>query len=241
MRRSALSALRSARPSKGSRSLTIWRQRSPARSVGLGAHAAYAVRSSATAEDSPSASFAGQHDSYLNVSGSSGDPRARQPVLDLALHRAGRDLSPAERLRSPQGADGRCRAADGPSAGGRHPVHRRPGHLQPESRLGGGEPWARRGARLWPGQRRRLQGAGRRRLRQVGCRQARTDRYAGRAARAVWAGESKRTSACRRTSSGAWSTMTSRSSRAGRSRHCFPFLSSRTRRTTSTFPSGTSK
>ncbi|HJQ37987.1 MAG TPA: rifamycin-inactivating phosphotransferase [Thermoanaerobaculia bacterium] len=30
---------------------------------------AYAVRSSATAEDSPSASFAGQHDSYLNVVG----------------------------------------------------------------------------------------------------------------------------------------------------------------------------
>jgi phosphoenolpyruvate synthase/pyruvate phosphate dikinase len=35
----------------------------------LGEHAAYAVRSSATAEDLPSASFAGQHDSYLNVVG----------------------------------------------------------------------------------------------------------------------------------------------------------------------------
>jgi pyruvate,water dikinase len=35
----------------------------------LGEHAAYAVRSSATAEDSPTASFAGQHDSYLNVLG----------------------------------------------------------------------------------------------------------------------------------------------------------------------------
>src|SRR4029450_4102450 len=32
-------------------------------------HAAYAVRSSATAEDSPTASFAGQHDTYLNVVG----------------------------------------------------------------------------------------------------------------------------------------------------------------------------
>ncbi|CAN5920020.1 hypothetical protein BH11MYX3_BH11MYX3_34350 [soil metagenome] len=32
-------------------------------------HAAYAVRSSATAEDSPTASFAGQHDSYLNIVG----------------------------------------------------------------------------------------------------------------------------------------------------------------------------
>jgi pyruvate,water dikinase len=35
----------------------------------LGAHDAYAVRSSATAEDLPTASFAGQQDSYLNVVG----------------------------------------------------------------------------------------------------------------------------------------------------------------------------
>jgi rifampicin phosphotransferase len=35
----------------------------------LGEHAAYAVRSSATAEDLPSASFAGQQDTYLNVMG----------------------------------------------------------------------------------------------------------------------------------------------------------------------------
>jgi pyruvate,water dikinase len=35
----------------------------------LGEHAAYAVRSSATAEDSPTASFAGQQDTYLNVIG----------------------------------------------------------------------------------------------------------------------------------------------------------------------------
>src|SRR6476619_7290715 len=35
----------------------------------LGRHAAYAVRSSATAEDLPTASFAGQHDTYLNVVG----------------------------------------------------------------------------------------------------------------------------------------------------------------------------
>jgi rifampicin phosphotransferase len=37
----------------------------------LGEHAAYAVRSSSTAEDLPTASFAGQQDSYLNVLGSS--------------------------------------------------------------------------------------------------------------------------------------------------------------------------
>jgi pyruvate,water dikinase len=35
----------------------------------LGEQAAYAVRSSATAEDLPTASFAGQQDSYLNVVG----------------------------------------------------------------------------------------------------------------------------------------------------------------------------
>ena len=35
----------------------------------LGEDAAYAVRSSATAEDLPTASFAGQHDTYLNVVG----------------------------------------------------------------------------------------------------------------------------------------------------------------------------
>src|SRR5579864_7681973 len=37
--------------------------------VRLGEQAAYAVRSSATAEDLPTASFAGQHDTYLNVRG----------------------------------------------------------------------------------------------------------------------------------------------------------------------------
>ena len=36
----------------------------------LGGYVAYAVRSSATAEDMPTASFAGQHDTYLNVVGS---------------------------------------------------------------------------------------------------------------------------------------------------------------------------
>jgi pyruvate,water dikinase len=36
----------------------------------LGERAAYAIRSSATAEDLPTASFAGQHDTYLNVVGS---------------------------------------------------------------------------------------------------------------------------------------------------------------------------
>jgi pyruvate,water dikinase len=38
----------------------------------LGDRSAYAVRSSATAEDQPTASFAGQHDSYLNIVGTHG-------------------------------------------------------------------------------------------------------------------------------------------------------------------------
>src|SRR4051812_15703857 len=37
--------------------------------VRLGERAAYAIRSSATAEDTPAASFAGQQDTYLNVVG----------------------------------------------------------------------------------------------------------------------------------------------------------------------------
>ncbi len=54
---------------EGSPSLTMWRRRSPGRSPGSANEAAYAVRSSATAEDLPTASFAGQQDSYLNVTG----------------------------------------------------------------------------------------------------------------------------------------------------------------------------
>ena len=45
--------------------------------------------------------------------GAGGDPPAHQPVLGVAVHRAGRDLSPAERLRPPEGQHGRGRAADG--------------------------------------------------------------------------------------------------------------------------------
>ena len=92
-----------------------------------------------------------------------GDPPARQPVLGLSLHRVGRDLPPAERLGPPKGPHGRGRAADGLPAGGRHPVHGRPRHGQPEGRLRGGKLRPRRGPGLRPGERGRLQGAGRRR------------------------------------------------------------------------------
>lgn len=57
----------------------------------LGTQAAYAVRSSATAEDAPMTSFAGLHDTYLNVVGAGRDPPAHQPVLGLAVHFSSRD------------------------------------------------------------------------------------------------------------------------------------------------------
>ena len=104
--------------------------------------------------------------------GAGGDPPARQPVLGLALHRAGRDLPPAERPGPPEGPDGRGRAADGLPAGGRHPFHGRPRLGQPEGRLRGGQLRPRRGPGLRPGERGRLQGAGRRGRRQGGRHQA---------------------------------------------------------------------
>ena len=64
----------------------------------LGERTACAVRSSATAEDLPTASFAGQQDTYLNVAGPAAVLAARQPVLGLAVHRTGRGLPPAQRL-----------------------------------------------------------------------------------------------------------------------------------------------
>src|SRR5690606_20500322 len=55
----------------------------------FGARAAYAVRSSATAEDLPWASFAGQQDSYLNVVGPAAVLRhVRQCWASLVTERA---------------------------------------------------------------------------------------------------------------------------------------------------------
>ena len=47
----------------------MWRPPITRALAALGEHAAYAVRSSATAEDLPTASFAGQQDTYLNIVG----------------------------------------------------------------------------------------------------------------------------------------------------------------------------
>ena len=71
--------------------------------TGLGEEAAYAVRSSATAEDLPTSSFAGQHDTYLNIVGAPAILQQHQPVLGIALHRARCHLPPPERPRPPQG------------------------------------------------------------------------------------------------------------------------------------------
>ena len=97
----ARSARRSVRRLKGSPSRRIWRRRSTRALARFGEHAAYAVRSSATAEDLPTASFAGQYDTYLNVVGPAAILGHMQPMLGLALHRAGRDLPTAQRLRPP--------------------------------------------------------------------------------------------------------------------------------------------
>ena len=183
-----------------------------------------------------------------------GDPRARQPVLGLAVHRAGRDLPPAQRHRPPHGPawPWSCSRWSSPSAAGvlftADPV---------TSATARSPPWrpasasARRWSPAWSNpdvykvrdgeivartiatkqlavRARRPAGRGRRRSsRTAGA--AGADRRAGRAARASSAGGSRRTSAARRTSSGAWPTTTSRSSRAGRSPRC-----SRSRRPTTT-------
>ena len=110
------------------------------------------------------------------------DPPPRQPVLGLALHRAGRDLPPPERCRPPHGPHGRGRAADGLPGGGGRPVHGRSGHLEPQGRLGGGELRPRRGPGLGPRERGRLRGAGRRGRRQDGRHQAAGRRRRRRAA-----------------------------------------------------------
>ena len=138
----------------------------------LGEQAAYAVRSSATAEDLPTASFAGQQDTYLNVVG----PAAILQHVSRCWASLFTERAVTYRLRN--GFDhrkvqhGRGRAADGLPAGGRHPVHGRPRHGQPEGRLRGGQLRPRRGPGLRPGERGRLQGAGRRGRRQGGRHQA---------------------------------------------------------------------
>ncbi len=64
-----------------------------------------AVRSSGTAEDLASASFAGQHDTFLDVSGAEALLASRASLLGLALDAARRRLSPGARLGRGERAD----------------------------------------------------------------------------------------------------------------------------------------
>ena len=66
----------------------------------LGPDVPVAVRSSATAEDLPHASFAGQQDTYLNVVGAEAVLRRRPPLLGVAVDGPRRRLSRHQRHRS---------------------------------------------------------------------------------------------------------------------------------------------
>ena len=96
----------------------------------LGDDVSVAVRSSATAEDLPDLSFAGQQDTFLNVRGDG--------LLDAvkrcwaSLWNAARRRLPRPARRPPRRRRARRRR---PGAGGRrrrgHPLHRQPGHRRP--------------------------------------------------------------------------------------------------------------
>ena len=121
---------------------------------------AVAVRSSATAEDLPTASFAGQHESYLNITRRRRSVRGLPRVLRLAVHRPRHRLSRQQRLRPFQGRAVGRRDEDGAL---RHGVERRDLHARHRDRL------SRRGVhhrRLRAGRERRAgQGRSRRVLR----------------------------------------------------------------------------
>ena len=209
-----------------------------------GAQAACAVRSSATAEDLPTASFAGQQDTYLNVAGPDAvlehvsrcwaslfTERAVTYRLRNGFdHRKVQMAVVVQRMVFPQAA-GILFTAD-PVTSNRKVVS-----IEAELR-------PRRGPGVRPGEPGHLPGAGRRdRRRAVAARSSRSGsrwRHAGAAIEparqeqpaltdaqvvrlAGLAGGSRRTSASRRTSNGAWPTTSSRSCRAGRSPRCSPF------------------
>jgi rifampicin phosphotransferase len=196
----------------------------------LGEQAAYAIRSSATAEDLPTASFAGQQDTYLNVVG----PAAILSHVSRCWASLFTERAVAYRLRN--GFDHRkvhmavvVQQMVFPQAAGilftADPVtsHRKVASV--EASFGLGEA-------LVSG----LVNADIYKVRdgEVVARAIATKQLAVHASPA---GGSKRTSAAPRTSNGAWSTRTSRSSRAGRSPRCSPSPRPATGRTTSTSPS----
>ena len=205
----------------------------------LGEQAAYAVRSSATAEDLPTASFAGQHDTYLNIAGPAAilqhisrcwaslfTERAVTYRLRNGLdHRKVRMAVVVQQMVLPQAA-GILFTAD-PVTGNRKVASVEASFGLGEALVSGlvnadvykvkdGEVVAKTVATP---------------------QAASADRPAKSCGSRSWAAGSKRTSTARRTSNGAWSTMTSTSSRAGRSLRCSPFPRRATGRTTSTSPS----
>ena len=74
----------------------------------------FAVRSSATAEDLPDASFAGQQETFLNIKGIDGGAAGDPGGVRLALQRPRDRLPGAPRLRPRRRRALRRRAADGP-------------------------------------------------------------------------------------------------------------------------------
>lgn len=109
-----------------------------------------AVRSSATAEDLPDASFAGQHETLLNVCGD--EALLRTPrVLGVALDAAGRALSREAGHSERERAHGGGGAADGAGDGVGGAVHAESRHAR-DGRAGDQRDiGAGRGAREWPG------------------------------------------------------------------------------------------
>ena len=78
-----------------------------------------AVRSSATAEDLPEASFAGQQETLPRRAGRRRGRRRVPALLRLALHRPGHRLPDPARVRSPGGPPLHRRPAHGPRRSGR--------------------------------------------------------------------------------------------------------------------------
>ena len=225
----------------------------------LGEHAAYAVRSSATAEDLPTASFAGQQDTYLNVVGSAAVLRhvsrcwaslftERAVTYRLGNgfdHRKVHMAVVVQQMVFPDVA-GILFTAD-PVTGNRKVASVEAGFGLGEALVSGlvnadvyklrdGEVVAKAVAakrlaiHASPAGGTQEQAIELERQEQPALTDAQLVRLAQRA------GGSKRTSAARRTSNGAWSRTTSRSSRAGRSPRCSRSPWPKTERTASTSP-----
>ena len=98
----------------------------------LGERAAYAVRSSATAEDLPTASFAGQQDTYLNVVGPAAIVRSRPAGAGRRCSPSGRSAIGCATASTTAMLAWRWSCSGWCSRGGGRPVHGGSGHLQPE-------------------------------------------------------------------------------------------------------------